>query len=54
MARIPALDRLAAAFDPRRVDGVLLVHRTFQVHAEVGMGDFAVDPLGQAAPARRA
>ncbi len=42
----PALDRLAAAFDPREVDGVLLVHRTCQVHAEVGYGDFAVDPWG--------
>jgi MurNAc alpha-1-phosphate uridylyltransferase len=42
----PALDRLAAAFDPAEVDGVLLVHRTFQVHADVGMGDFAVDPWG--------
>lgn len=42
----PALDRLAAAFDPAEVDGVLLVHRTFQVHAEVGMGDFAVDQWG--------
>jgi MurNAc alpha-1-phosphate uridylyltransferase len=41
-----ALDRLAAAFDPRQVDGVLLVHRTCQVHAEVGYGDFAVDSWG--------
>ena len=47
----PALDRLAAAFDPAQVDGVLLVHRTFQVHAEVGMGDFAVDTWG--VPRRR-
>jgi MurNAc alpha-1-phosphate uridylyltransferase len=42
----PALDRLAANFDPAAVDGVLLVHRTFQVHAEVGMGDFALDAWG--------
>ena len=42
----PALARLAAAFDPAEVDGVLLVHRTFQVHADVGFGDFAVDPWG--------
>jgi MurNAc alpha-1-phosphate uridylyltransferase len=42
----PALDRLVAAFDPAEVDGVLLVHRTFQVHAEVGMGDFVVDKWG--------
>jgi MurNAc alpha-1-phosphate uridylyltransferase len=40
------LHRLAAAFDPDAVDGVLLVHRTFQVHADVGFGDFAVDKLG--------
>ncbi len=42
----PALDRLAAAFDPARHDAVLLVHRAFQVQAEVGSGDFAVDPWG--------
>jgi MurNAc alpha-1-phosphate uridylyltransferase len=40
------LRRLAAEFDPDAVDGVLLVHRTFQVHADVGFGDFAVDKLG--------
>lgn len=42
----PVLLRLADAFDAT-VDGVLLVHRTFQVHADVGFGDFAVDPLGR-------
>jgi N-acetyl-alpha-D-muramate 1-phosphate uridylyltransferase len=41
----PALNRLVAAFDDT-VDGVLLIHRTFQVHAEVGFGDFALDKLG--------
>jgi MurNAc alpha-1-phosphate uridylyltransferase len=41
----PALLRVAGAFDPS-VDGVLLVHRTFQVHADVGFGDFAVDKWG--------
>ena len=41
----PALVRLAAVFDDD-VDGVLLVHRTFQVHAEVGLGDFNVDKWG--------
>ncbi|HVC58945.1 MAG TPA: nucleotidyltransferase family protein [Acetobacteraceae bacterium] len=46
----PALLRLADGFDPA-VDGVLLVHRTFQVHADVGFGDFAVDKWG--APRRR-
>ena len=47
----PALARLVAAFDPGEVDGVLLVHRTFQVHADVGFGDFALDSWG--APRRR-
>jgi MurNAc alpha-1-phosphate uridylyltransferase len=42
----PALDRLVAVFDPGQLDGVLLVHRTFQVNADVGMGDFVVDKLG--------
>ena len=45
-----ALSRLAAVFDDS-VDVVLLVHRTFQVHAETGFGDFAVDQLGN--PRRR-
>jgi MurNAc alpha-1-phosphate uridylyltransferase len=39
----PTLDRLATEFDADVLDGVLLVHRTFQVTAEVGYGDFAVD-----------
>jgi N-acetyl-alpha-D-muramate 1-phosphate uridylyltransferase len=42
----PALSRLAAAWTGD-VDAVLLVHRTFQVHSEVGGGDFAVDSLGR-------
>jgi MurNAc alpha-1-phosphate uridylyltransferase len=42
-----ALLRLVEAFDPAAVDGVLLVHRTFQVHADVGFGDFVVDKWGQ-------
>jgi MurNAc alpha-1-phosphate uridylyltransferase len=41
----PALDRLAAAWSDD-VDAVLLVARTFQVQAEVGRGDFALDPMG--------
>ena len=41
-----ALERVAAALDPAALDGVLLVHRTFQVHSEVGRGDFALDPWG--------
>src|SRR3984885_10683170 len=46
----PALNRLAERFDDT-VDAVLLVHRTFQIHGEVGFGDFAVDPWGR--PRRR-
>lgn len=42
----PALLRLAAGFDAREADGVLLVHRTFQVQADVGLGDFTVDQWG--------
>jgi MurNAc alpha-1-phosphate uridylyltransferase len=41
-----ALLRLAAAFDTAKLHGVLLVHRTFQVRAEVGLGDFLVDKWG--------
>jgi MurNAc alpha-1-phosphate uridylyltransferase len=43
----PALGRLSDAFEAAEDDGVLLVHRTFQVHAEVGFGDFAVDKWGR-------
>ena len=48
----PSLSRLATAFDPDAADGVLLVHRTFQVQADVGYGDFALDSWGR--PRRRA
>jgi MurNAc alpha-1-phosphate uridylyltransferase len=41
-----ALTRLAEAFDPDRLDVVLLVYRTALVHAEVGFGDFMVDKWG--------
>jgi MurNAc alpha-1-phosphate uridylyltransferase len=41
----PALARLAAAFDAA-MEGVLLLHRTCQVQAEAGRGDFALDPWG--------
>jgi len=41
----PALARLRAALRPD-VDAVLLVHRSFQVQADVGLGDFFLDPLG--------
>ena len=46
----PALVRLAQAWDDD-VDAVLLLHRTFQVRAEVGPGDFFLDPWGR--PRRR-
>jgi MurNAc alpha-1-phosphate uridylyltransferase len=46
----PALHRMALALK-HDVDVVLLVHRTFQVHAETGFGDFAVNQLG--VPRRR-
>jgi N-acetyl-alpha-D-muramate 1-phosphate uridylyltransferase len=42
----PALSRLAESFDPG-VDGILLVHRSFQVNSDVGMGDFVVDQRGR-------
>jgi MurNAc alpha-1-phosphate uridylyltransferase len=41
----PALRRLANALGDD-VDVVLLVHRTSQVHAETGPGDFAVNQIG--------
>jgi MurNAc alpha-1-phosphate uridylyltransferase len=46
----PALRRLTLALKPD-VDVALLVHRTFQVHADTGLGDFAVSQLG--VPRRR-
>ena len=45
-----ALSRLVHAMTGA-VDVVLLVHRTTQVHAETGQGDFSVDQLG--VPKRR-
>ena len=39
----PTLARLAAAFD-ENTDAVLLLDRVFQVRADVGHGDFALDP----------
>ncbi len=46
----PALSRMQAALDAS-VDAVILVHRTFQVHGDVGPGDFFLDPW--AVPRRR-
>ena len=41
----PALLRLAAVLDDT-VDGVILLHRSFQVQAEIGLGDFFLDKVG--------
>lgn len=46
----PALDRITGDFTPD-IDALLLLHRTFQVHGDVGFGDFALDPWGK--PRRR-
>ena len=43
----PALRRLAAAFDPAEMDGLLLLVRAAQVEGEIGRGDFLMDPLGR-------
>jgi MurNAc alpha-1-phosphate uridylyltransferase len=42
----PTLQRLTNDFDPAAIDALLLVYRTFQVHGDVGRGDFSVDPWG--------
>jgi MurNAc alpha-1-phosphate uridylyltransferase len=47
---LPALHRLGAALRPD-VDAVILAHRTFQVQAEIGSGDFFLDSWG--VPRRR-
>ena len=44
---VPALARLAAAFDPAAMDGLLLLVRSAQVDGEVGAGDFLLDPMGR-------
>jgi MurNAc alpha-1-phosphate uridylyltransferase len=43
----PALLRLRHAWEAGDADCVLLVQRTARVHAEVGPGDFALDPWGR-------
>jgi MurNAc alpha-1-phosphate uridylyltransferase len=42
---VPTLTRIQAALT-EETDGVMLVHRTFQIHADVGFGDFFLDPWG--------
>ncbi len=46
-----ALARLAAAFDPETIDGVLLFHRTATAVGYEGSGDYFLDALGT--PRRR-
>ncbi len=43
----PALLRLAGAFDPVRLDAVLLVYRAAFLPRYTGFGDFALDPWGR-------
>ena len=47
----PALARLAEAFDPAVMDGILLLHRGVQVQADIGRGDFSLNKWG--IPCRR-
>ncbi|MCW3477239.1 nucleotidyltransferase family protein [Limobrevibacterium gyesilva] len=42
----PALSLLRQLWNAGSMDGLLLVHRSFQVRAEIGTGDFALDPMG--------
>jgi N-acetyl-alpha-D-muramate 1-phosphate uridylyltransferase len=44
---VPSLIRMARAFDPARMDGLLLLQRTVTAVGLDGPGDFAIDPLGQ-------
>jgi MurNAc alpha-1-phosphate uridylyltransferase len=48
----PALHRLAAYFDPGRMDALLLMQRTVSAVGYDGSGDYFLDPLG--IPRRRA
>jgi len=43
---VPTIQRLAGRFDPEQMDALLLMVRSAQVDAEVGNGDFLLDPLG--------
>jgi MurNAc alpha-1-phosphate uridylyltransferase len=44
---VPALLRLARAFEPRSMDGLLLLQRTVTAVGLDGPGDFMLDPMGQ-------
>jgi N-acetyl-alpha-D-muramate 1-phosphate uridylyltransferase len=45
--KVPALERLARAFDPERQDALLLVQRTISAVGYDGPGDFMIDPSGR-------
>jgi MurNAc alpha-1-phosphate uridylyltransferase len=45
--KVPALKRLAEAWDGERLDALLLLQRTTSALGYEGIGDFIVDPLGQ-------
>jgi N-acetyl-alpha-D-muramate 1-phosphate uridylyltransferase len=47
----PALARLTQAFDPKRMDALLLMQRTVWAIGYEGRGDYFIDPLGN--PHRR-
>jgi N-acetyl-alpha-D-muramate 1-phosphate uridylyltransferase len=42
----PALRRLAAAWNPKTMDGLLLLHPTVSAFGYEGPGDFCLDPFG--------
>ena len=46
-AKVPALERLARAWDPARLDALMLVQRTVTALGYDGPGDFLVDPMGR-------
>jgi N-acetyl-alpha-D-muramate 1-phosphate uridylyltransferase len=45
--KVSALRRLARAFDPERLDALLLLQRTTTAVGYDGAGDFILDPLGR-------
>lgn len=44
--KVPALVRLARAWDPERMDALLLMQRTATAVGYEGLGDYVLDPLG--------